>query len=419
MLAKVEETARDRGGAAMTMPLEGIRVLDWTQFQQGPAATQMLGDLGAEVIKIEDRVKGDGARGFTAIMGSATGVYGRNYYFETLNRNKKSITLDLAAERGREVAYRLVERSDVFVHNCRKAAATKLGMDYDSLRRHNPRIIYAVASGFGSQGPEADATAFDLVGQARSGIMKPIEDPELVPTQCQPGIADQMGAIMLAYGIMVALMARERHGVGQEVGVSLLGSMMALQTVFISGALVGIQYGRATRESMGNPIYNYYRCQDDKWICLGMAQSDRHWADFCRAIGREDLATDERCSDMFKRANIKRELIAALDEVFATRPRDEWLKLLRERGDFAIAPVNTHLDLMDDPQVLANGYIVEYEHPAFGPTKAPGLPITLSQTPGAIRLPAPEWGQHTEEVLMEVGGLSWEDIAQLREQEVI
>jgi len=404
----------------MSGPLEGIRVLDWTQFQQGPAATQMLGDLGAEVIKIEDRVRGDGGRGFTAIMGAATGVYsGRNYYYETLNRNKKSITLDLAKQRGREVAYRLVERSDVFVHNYRKAVTKKLGMDYDSLRRHNPKIIYAVATGFGSRGPEADVAAFDLVGQAKSGIMKPLADPEVVPTPCQPGVADQIGAIMLAHGIVVALLARERLGIGQEVEVSLLGSMMALQTVFISGALVGIQYPRRTRENAGNPLANYYRCQDDKWICLCMVQSDRHWANFCRAIGREDLATDERCSDMFKREKIAEELVAALDEVFATRPRDEWMKLLRERGDFVIAPVNTHPDLVDDPQVTANNYVVEYEHPVSGRTSTLGFPIALSETPAAIRLPAPEWGQHTEEVLIEVGGFSWEDIAQLKEEEVI
>jgi len=410
---------QQRGGAAMSGPLEGIRVLDWTQFQQGPAATQMLGDLGAEVIKIEDRVMGDGGRGFVAIAGAATGVYGRNYYFETLNRNKKSITLDLAKEKGREVAYRLVERSDVFVHNHLRAVARKLGMDYDSLRRCNSGIIYAVASSFGSRGPEADVTAFDLVGQARSGIMKPIEDPEVVPTPAHPGMADQMGAMLLSHGILAALLARERLGVGQEVGVSLLGSMMALQTVFISGALVGTQYPRRTRENAGNPLYNYYRCQDDKWICLGMPQSDRHWANFCRAIEREDLATDERCSDMVKREQIAEELVAALDEVLATRPRDEWMKLLRERGDFAIAAVNSHLDLMDDPQVLANDYIVEYEHPVSGPTKTLGLPIALSETPGGIRLPAPEWGQHTEEVLIEVGGLSWQDIAELKKEEVI
>jgi crotonobetainyl-CoA:carnitine CoA-transferase CaiB-like acyl-CoA transferase len=404
----------------MRMALEGIRVLDWTQFQQGPAATQMLGDLGAEVIKIEDRVMGDGGRGFVAIMGAATGVYSdRNYYYETLNRNKKSITLNLAKERGREVAYRLVERSDVFVHNYRKAVTKKLGMDYDSLRQRNPGIIYAVASGFGSQGPEADVAAFDLVGQAMSGLMKPLDDPEVVPAMCQPGVSDQIGAIMLAHGIVVALLARERLGIGQEVGVSLLGSTMALQTVLIAGALVGIQYPRRTRENVGNPIANYYRCHDDKWICLCMVQSDRHWASFCRAVGREDLATDERYSDMFKREQVSEELVAALDEVFATRPRDEWMKLLRERGDFVIAPVNTHLDLVNYPQVLANDYVVEYEHPASGPTKTLGFPIALSETPAGIRLPAPEWGQHTEEVLIEVGGLSWQEIATLKEEEVI
>ena len=403
----------------MSMALEGIRVLDWTQFQQGPAATQMLGDLGAEVIKIEDRVTGDGGRGFTAIMGAATGVYGRNYYFETLNRNKKSITLDLSKERGKEVAYRLVEKSDVIVHNYRKAVAKKLGMDYDSLRQRNSGIIYATATGFGSKGPEADAAAFDLVGQAMSGLMKPLDAPEAIPNFYQPGISDQIGAIMLAHGIVVALLARERLGIGQEVDVSLLGSTMALQTVFISGALVGIQYPKRTRENVGNPIANYYRCQDDKWICLCMVQSDRHWANFCRAIGRDDLATDDRCCDMVAREKIKEELIASLDETFAKRPRDEWIRLLREKGDFVIAPVNTHIDLVDYPQVLANDYVVEYEHPVSGRTKTMGFPIALSETPANIRLPAPEWGQHKEEVLMEVCGLSWDDIAELRDEEVI
>src|SRR5713101_3181824 len=209
----------------MPKPLEGIRVLDWTIWQQGPVSTMMLGDLGAEVIKIEDRVGGDPGRGVMSIGGAATNTAGnRNYYFETNNRHKKSITLDLKKPEGRDIVYKLIEKSDVFVQNFRKGVAGRLGLDYQELSARNPRIIYASSSGYGPYGPDSGEPSFDYLAQARSGVMNIASVDTDEPIYLNGGIADQMGAIMLAYGIMTALVARERYGVGQEVSASHLGS---------------------------------------------------------------------------------------------------------------------------------------------------------------------------------------------------
>ncbi len=213
----------------MPLPLEGIRVLDWTIWQQGPVSTMMLGDLGAEVIKIEERVGGDPGRGIMSIGGTTTGASGqRNYYFEANNRHKKSLTLNLKAPEAKEVVYKLVEKSDVFVQNFRKGVAGKLGLGYQTLSQYNPKLIYASATGYGPDGPDAGEPSFDYMGLARSGIMNAIGEPNMDPLSITGGIADQMGAIMLAYGIITALFTRERLGIGQEVDSSHLGSMMAL-----------------------------------------------------------------------------------------------------------------------------------------------------------------------------------------------
>ena len=211
----------------MAKPLDGIRVLDWTIWQQGPVATMMLGDLGAEVIKLEERVGGDPGRGVMQIAGAKTGA--RNYYFEANNRHKKSVTLDLKKPEAKEIVYKLIKKSDVFVQNYRKGVAARLGLDYATLSKYNPKLIYASATGYGPQGPDSEEPSFDYMGLARSGIMTAAGEPDMEPMNVTGGIADQMGAIMLAHGITVALLARERLGIGQEVDTSHLGSMMALQ----------------------------------------------------------------------------------------------------------------------------------------------------------------------------------------------
>jgi crotonobetainyl-CoA:carnitine CoA-transferase CaiB-like acyl-CoA transferase len=402
------------------MPLDGIRVIDWTIWQQGPVCSTMLGDLGAEVLKIEQRGVGDPGRYLAAVGGQEMGDR-PNWYFEANNRNKKSITLDMKKPEGREVVYELVGRSDVFIQNFRKGVAQRLGLDYATLREHNPRLIYASATGYGPEGPDSGEPSFDNLGLARSGIMLAAGEPDMPPLGVAGGVADQMGAIMLAYGVMTALVARERHGVGQEVNASHLGSMAFLQGLSLSMKLMaGVAFPRSFRKRAWNALWNHYRCSDGKWIALAMLQSDRYWPDVARVIGRPELATDERFRDQRERARNADTCVAILDEAFASRSRDEWMRILHEdSGDFIFTVVNSVDDLPDDPQMLANGYVDEIDHPQHGPTKMVGIPVSLGETPGSIRAPAPELGQHTEEILMDVLGWDWDRIGALREKEVI
>jgi crotonobetainyl-CoA:carnitine CoA-transferase CaiB-like acyl-CoA transferase len=225
---------------------------------------------------------------------------------------------------------------------------------------------------------------------------------------------------MLAYGVLAAIVARERFGIGQEVDASHLGSMLMLQGLSVASRLMmGAALPRVARKQATSPLWNHYRCADDKWICLGMPQADRYWADFCRTLGRPELADDERFADLRARAANAGAAIEILDEIFACKPRAEWLRILRAGGDFIFTGINSVDDLPDDPQVRANDYIVDFEHPQYGTIQVVGMPVRLRQTPGAVRQPAPELGQHTEEILTELLGYSWEQVAALREQRVI
>lgn len=404
----------------MKGPLTGIRIIDWTIWQQGPVATQMLADLGAEVIKIEERDKGDPGRGIVAVAGASTGKSGRNFYFEANNKHKQSIALDLKRPEAREIVYRLAAKSDVFVQNFRKGVAARLGLGYPALRAHNDRLIYASASGYGPEGPDSGEPSFDYLGQARSGIMNATGVDGSPPNYIFGGIADQMGAVMLAYGVLAALLARERYGVGQEVDASHLGSMMALQGLNVASRTIhGKEFNRNTRANAFNPLWNHYRCADDKWLCLGMLQPDRYWKDFCTTLGRADLIIDPRFAEMRTRGHNAAELIKIFDEIFATRTRDEWMRALKAGGDFIYTVVNSVSDLPEDPQVKANGYVVDYEHPELGATRLLGMPVKLSETPGDPRGHAPELGEHTETIMTGMLGYSWDDIARLRDANVI
>jgi crotonobetainyl-CoA:carnitine CoA-transferase CaiB-like acyl-CoA transferase len=404
----------------MPMPLDGVRVIDWTIWQQGPVAGAMLADLGADVIKLEERESGDPGRGILSMAG--VDLTDRpNFYFEANNRNKKSITLDLKQQEAREIVYGLVEKSDVFVQNFRKGVAGRLGLDYATLKKHNPKLIYASATGYGPEGPDSAEPSFDYLGLARSGIMNATGEPDMPPLAIAGGVADQMGAIMLAYGILAALLAREKHGVGQEVDASHLGSMAMLQGLSLSSKLMmGFPLGRAFRNQAGNPLWNHYRCQDDKWLALAMLQPDRYWAHFSVAIGRPELADDERFADLRARGANAGACIAILDEVFASKSRAGWIHTLRgSPGDFIFSVVNSVDDLPTDPQILANDYVVDFEHPQHGTTKVMGMPVKLAETPGQLRMPAPELGQHTEEILLDVLGYDWDRVTELRKREVI
>lgn len=378
----------------------------------------MLADLGASVIHIENRATGDPGRGLNAAVWTLPD--GRNAYFECNNRGKKSIAVELSKEKGKEVIYRLVKNSDVFLHNFRQGVPEKLKLDYETLRQYNPKLIYAAASGYGANGPEAKEPAFDYLGLGRSGIMTLTGEPDMPPLPITGGVADQMGGIMTAYGILVALVARDRLGVGQKVDVSHLGSMMAFE-----GLVIGLQlylereFPRMNRKAAANPLWNYYPCSDGRWIVLGMLQPDRQWPAVCKGLGIEHLEKDTKFADATQRAMNAEEIITIMDKIFITKSAAEWVKVLKEAGDVICTPVQTIADLKDDPQVLANNYIVDCKHESLGPMKVLGIPVQLSETPGVVNCTAPEFGQHTEEVLIEIGGYSWEEIAQLREEEVL
>lgn len=400
--------------------LEGIRVIDWSWWHQGPAVGYILGDMGADVIKIEDTVHGDPFRGLTRFMGVDVRLPDDHVpHFELANRNKRGITLDLTKEAGRQILYRLVTKSDVFINNFRLTVRRRLGVDYPSLARHNPRLIYATASGFGTEGPDAELRAFDTIGYARSGLMFNIGEPDMPPQQMIFGVGDQIGATVLALGITAALVARQRTGRGQEVEASLYGSLIHAQAMAqVTYLMTGQEPPRPARSRQFNPLIGWYQCKDGEWIIFAHNQPQEVWRRFCKALGVEELVDDPRFATTKARGEHHRELIAIIDQVMGLKTRDQWMAVFRQH-DLVFGPVVRLSDVAKDAQALANRYIVDYQHPSLPLQKTVGFPIAFSETPSEIRRPAPEFGQHTEEVLMEVCGYSWDEISRFREEEVI
>lgn len=390
-------------------PLDGIRVLDFTRYQQGPFATVMLADMGAEVIKVEERTQGDLGR---ALGRAADGFCA---YFEAHDRNKKSITIDVRRPEGKEIALKLVERVDVVAHNFRPGVMDRLGLGYEALQAVNPRLIYASASGFGLDGPLAARPSYDVIGQAMGGIMVtqgggPGREPRMVV----PGVADQVGAMCFAYGIAMALLARERFGIGQQVDASLYGSQIALQATNITAALRTGVHGPSRPQ--GSPTFKPYGCADGKWLAVGVLDP-AVYPRLCAAVGCPELATDERFAAPFARWSNADALEAEFTRAFLSAPRDHWLERLIAH-DVPCSPVQDYLDVGNDPQALANGYVTTVEHPYLGTLRVPGSPVRLSETPPSIRASAPELGQHTEEILLDLG-YTWEAIEKLKTAEVI
>ena len=404
-------------------PLQGIRVIECAGYLSAPTACYMLGDLGAEIIKIEDRVKGDPSRGTSAVFGSSmTLANGENILFETANRNKKSLTLDLKKEKGRQLLYELVSKADVFCTNFTQSAIRKLEIDFETLKKHNPRLIYGMATGYGLKGPESSRRAFDSVAQARSGIMYALGgEPDTPPAQIGGPVFDQMTGTLLVYAVLAALVARDRTGKGQQVEVSLLGSGIHLQAYNLNTALLrGRQIPRPSRRSLKNPMANHFECADGEWLLLSEPQADRFWPAFCDALSIRHLEKDEKYRDAAARRENFRELLDIIEGVFKTRTRGEWMKILDERGEgIAYSPVLKPTDLAGDPQALENGYIAEIDHPSLGSIKMVGNPVSFSETPVKVDGYAPCFGQNTEEVLLDVCGCDWDRIQELKDEEVI
>lgn len=404
----------------MPQPLEGIRVLEWGIFHAGPGGNAILGDLGAEVIKIEQPGSGDPVRGQKHFGHASFEIPGgKSLFFEAANRNKKSITLDLSKQAGREAAYRLVAKCDVFATNLRKSTVQGFHMDYQTLSAFNPSLVYASVSAYGPNGPDADRGGFDFHGQARSGLMFCMGEPEMPPLVLHFGMIDQATAIMASHQIITALLARQRFGVGQEVNVSILGSAIYLAYIDTLCTMVFDREVERHKRTDCNPLRNHYLCQDGKWMMIGLGPHTQElWPDVCRLLGLPDLADDFRFNSDAARLKNARELIQMFDAAFASRPRQEWLKLFGERGLIS-CQVNRPLELADDPQVIQNGYLVDFDHPDLGRIKVPGYPVHFSQGPAGTRSFAPGLGQHTDEVLQSLGGYSTEEIARLRQEGVV
>jgi len=395
----------------MVSALEGIRVLDLTIWQQGTYASAMLADLGADVIKIEAPNLPDPGRRFLFRRELGLGPY-----FESHNRGKRSLALDLKHARGKEVFLRLVKGADVFLNNLRGGAVDRLGLGYQVVSQVNPRIIYAHASAWGGEGPDVNLGSFDILAQARGGIMMLNGEPDGPPLPMPVPIADQVGAIVAAYGIVVALLHRQRTGQGQELNASLLGSQLALQSFNVTSYLLtGRLPQRQPRGGFG-PLWNVYKGSDGKHFALAMLE-DRWWPGVCRAIGEPELESDPRFDTAPKRFQNGEELTAHLDEVFARRPAREWVRRFQEHNLLA-APVQDYEDLVNDPQVVANAYIQEVERPGHQPVRMVGVPVKFSKTPGEIRRLAPALGEHTHEVLLECG-LTQGEIDELEGEGVI
>lgn len=384
--------------------MHGVRVLDFTRAQQGPFATLLLADMGAEVIKVEPpggesgRANGLGPDGFSS-------------YFEGHNRGKKSITLDLKQPGAVHAVRRLVPTCDVVVENFRPGVMERLGLGYEDLKALRPDIIMASASAWGRSGPWAHRGGYDHVAQALSGVMyEQGEGPGGEPHALIGGFADQIGAMLLAFGIATALMVRERDGIGQHIDGSLIGGMVAMQSKQIyeylrSGKQSGFQRRRAA-------TYTNYECADGRHIAIATNAQDM-WERMAEALGDEALQADERFKDPWGRAKYKDELVVELDRVFGTRPMEEWLGPLAD-ADVPHAPVLDYAGMSEHPQYWANGYLQEIDSPHLGHMRVPGVPIHMSATPPRIQGSGPPLGMHTEEVLL-TAGFTWDELAALHD----
>ncbi|MFC1958321.1 CaiB/BaiF CoA transferase family protein [Chloroflexota bacterium] len=398
----------------MTGILEGLKVVDMGLQIAIPAAGAMLADWGAEVIKVEP-LSGEQLRGLRRIQRVDIGIV--NPMFHLHNRNKKGLAVDLKTELGRDILYKLIKISDVFMSNYEVSTLKKLKADYASLSQVNSRLIYCVLTGYGTVGPDKDDKGFDhSAGWARSGAQYMTGEPG-TPAPMQPGsMIDRVSGIQAVAGILAALLHKEKTGKGQELELSLYHTAVWAIARYIQTALFGLPLPTHDRTKAGNPLWNPYRAKDDRWFQLAM-QTDVYWPGFCRAIERPDLENDPRFNNLETRGQNGEELIRILDKVFASKNRVDWEKRFKE-NDCIYGRVETPLEVITDPQALANDFFSEVDHSAIGKMKLVNTPVKFRQNPASVKTPAPEVGQHTEEILLDLG-YNWDDISQLKEQKII
>jgi crotonobetainyl-CoA:carnitine CoA-transferase CaiB-like acyl-CoA transferase len=388
--------------------LSGLRVIELSRYLPGALAAQMLGDLGCEVVKVEQPGTGDPTRGFSPRLRGDSGA------FLLSNRNKRSITVDLKTTGGQKIIHRLAMQSDVVVEGFRPGVADRLAIGDSALRGANPKLIYCSISGYGQSGPYRDIPGHDLNYLGLVGMLQLIARPETGPLVPGPLIADiSGGALMALFGILAALLARGRTGVGQFVDVSMTDGSMALMVSHAAEYLFGGEEpaGGKHRIAGGSAPYNIYRCADARYLTLGIIEP-HFWKTLRAIIERPDLASEPFGSpEETKRAQI------ALTEAFSTRNRDDWVEILW-RNDIPAGPVNSFAEASSDPQIMAREMILNTDHPVEGRIPQLGFPVKFSGTPGQITRPPPLLGEHNDEVLSELG-FDVGEIAELRQARCI
>ncbi|HUF42038.1 MAG TPA: CoA transferase [Verrucomicrobiae bacterium] len=388
-------------------PLDGVRVLDLTRVVAGPYCAMFLGDLGAEVVKVEQPGTGDDTRGWGPPF---TG--GESAYYLCINRNKKSIALDLKSAKEVELVRQLAQAADVVIENFRPGTMERLGLGEEELRELNPRLIYASLTGFGADGPMSGWPGYDLIVQAWGGLMSITGTPDGEPVKVGVAIIDLVAGLMLGKAITAALFAREKIGVGQRIDTSLLeaevASLINVGSNYLIGGKIPARWGNAHPNIV--PYQNFKTA--DGYLVIGVA-SEVIWKRFCQAIGRMELAEDPRFANNSTRVENRVELISVLAEVFLGRSNEIWLKLLND-AEVPCAPVQTIDRVFQAPQVLHRDMLVEIEHPTAGKVPMAGIPVKFSVTPASVRLPPPLLGQHTDEVLKTWLGMTDEAIEDLK-----
>jgi formyl-CoA transferase len=392
--------------------LDGVRVLDLTRVLAGPYCAMFLGDFGAELVKVEQPEVGDDTRGWGPPF-----VGGESAYFLCVNRNKKSVTIDLKSAAGVDLLRRLAKSADVLIENFRPGTMERLGLGEEALRLVNPRLIYASLSGFGADGPMSDWPGYDLIVQAWGGLMSITGMPDGEPTKVGVAIIDLVAGLMLGKAIVAALFAREKIGIGQKVDTSLLeaevASLINAGSNYLVEGKIPLRWGNAHPSIVP---YQSFRTSDG-YLVIGVA-SEGIWRRFCEALGRAELADDARFAKNSDRVENRAALIRLLSEIFLTRGSDPWLKLLNE-AEVPCAPVQTIDKVFSAEQVLQRQMLVDVEHPTAGTVPMAGLPVKFSATPASIRLPPPLLGQHTEEILTSWLGMSSEEINELKRKGVV
>ncbi len=391
--------------------LTGIRVLDLTRVLAGPYATMVLGDFGAEVIKLEQPGTGDESRNFGPFKN------GFSLYFMSVNRGKQSLTLDLKAPKGKEIFLELVKQSDVLVENFRPGAMKKLGLDYETLRQSQPSLIYAACSGFGQTGPYAQRGAYDMIIQGMGGIISITGEPKRPPVRVGTSISDITAALFTAIGVLSALRHRDRTGEGQLVDVAMLDGMVAiLENAIVRHFATGeIPQPLGSQHPAITPFEAFESADGYIIIAIG---NDSLWGKFCEHVERPDLVSDERFATNASRTANHDQLFPILTEIMRGRTTARWIEGL-DAMDVPCGPINTIDKVVNHPQVLAREMIAKVSHEITGNVEVPGVPIKLSKTPGQVTTPAPALGEHTAEILMRLLAKSPETVDRLEREGVV